>query len=742
MLPEISIGFSGDHFRNLLAIALLVSGMVLNWLYYFRWRSDSATPYLKWLFLLRTTAIAMVAFLLLAPVIRIGLSRSVEPSFIFLIDRSLSMTLPTWEEGAGEEPRIESVKEQLNREDLLGELRSMADIDFYIFSEQQYPVDPDSILLEERETASGRTDIAGALKWVMENEPMADAIFVVTDGRINTGEDPRSLLKGEIPIFFLGVGEDVMNDDVDIKAVKVPERVYEGSPIPFAFTLNSRLTETSRVNFQLSEGEVLLKTIALELKAGEFFRDVEFSIDEVGEGRHVYRASVEGLEGENFVENNKRRAIVDVLATKKNVLVISATPRWDLSFFVKALRDLEYLSVDLFLFRPEKEEGIFLTDRNKVTDHLPFNDLDLEGYDLLCLQGNLDDVPVSEFSEAFPRISQPGKGVIILFTDRLQEILTLNHPFRELLPRSFPEAFSIVEGRFDIMPPVADPSGLTRLLHDNEGNLSVWSSLPPLFGRANWFPDRVSKIDAETLVSVRGERGEEFPAVVAVDRNGFRVVAFMGRGFWRWSFHRTTPEETGHYYREFIDSLVGWIFDGSDKSTEVRLSPAKSLFLRGDEVEFILRGGTSAGEKAYLVIGPDIEGASADSFSIASEGHPGDTEIFSIHPLNPGDYRYFYGTQGKGISGEGHLHVDTYSKEYSNPQPDDRLLKELGSTDNGTYINIDHFDREKFGQILAQSKNNKHLVKTFVMHKHPILYLVLLLTLISELTLRKMKGYP
>jgi len=725
-----------------MAIALFVSGLVLNWLYYFRWGSASATPSLKWLFALRTIAIVMVAFLLLSPVIRIGQSGSVKPSYIFLIDRSLSMTLPTWEEGVGETPRIARVKRRFEREHLLDKFRSMADIDFYNFSEQPYPVDPDSILLEERETASGRTDIAGSLKWILENEPEADAIFVVTDGRINSGGDPRSVWKGDIPVFFLGVGEDAMNDDVDITEIRVPEQVYEGSPIPFTFTLNSHVTETSRATFRLSEGEVILKTIPLELQAGEFYRDVAFSIEEVDVGKHVYTAAVEGLEGERFLENNKRLATVEVLTTRKNVLVISATPRWDLSFFVKALRNLEYLSVDLILLRPGDEDGIFMTDRNRVTGRLSFNDLDLGGYDLLCLQGNLDGIPGSELSGLFPRLAQPGKGVIILLTDRLKEVLALNNPFRELLPRSFPESVSIVEGRFDIMPPVADPTGLTRLLHDNEGSLSVWSSLPPLLGRVNWLPYPISKTDVVSLISVRGERGEEFPAVVAVDRKGFRVAAFMGRGFWRWSFHRSAPEETGYYYRKFIDSLVGWTLDGSDKSAEVRLSPAKSLFLRGDEVEFVLRGETGTGEKAYLVIGQDIEGAPADTFSLASGSHPGDTEIFGIYSLSPGDYRYFYGIHGKDISGEGNLYVDTYSREFSNPQPDDRLLRELGSSDNGSYINIDNFDLEKLGQIFSQSRNDKYLVRTFVIHKHPIPYLVLLLALISELTLRKMRGYP
>ena len=741
MFPEISIRFSGNLFRNYLAIALLALGLVLNWLYYLKRRSDSSLPFRKRLFLLRTVAIALLSFLLLGPVLRMGRVVHVKPSNIFMIDRSLSMTLPARAEDTGGASRIELVKERFLGGNLLDDLLSKTDASFFTFSGQPYPVTPDSIFEEGRERESGRTDIAGALKGALEKNPAADAVVVVTDGRINSGEDPLSLVSEDVPVIFIGVGEYAMSDDLDIAGIEAPQRVYEGSPIPFSVTLHSLVQETNTVTLKLSEGEALLKTKALELQAGELYRDVTFSLEGAEEGRHVYTIAVEGLEGERFVGNNVRRTVVEVLGTKKNVLVVSTSPGWDFSFFVKALQNLEYLSVDLFLLKPGDKDGIFMAGRETVPDRFSIEDLNLGGYDLLCLHGNIGDVSGLEFSTASKPFHRPGKGVVFLLTEGLPKTQLANNPVRDLLPRSFPASVDIVEGRFDVVPPTVDPTGLTRLLPNAERNLSVWSSLPPLTGRVGWDSGIVSGKEVVTLVSVKGVRNEEIPAVVAEDRAGFRVVSFLGKGFWRWSFHRSTHKETGYYYRKFVDSVIRWIFNGSGESEEIRLLPKKGLFLRGDDIEFLFKGSTGAGDRLYIVIGTKLEGASADTFTLGLNVPPDGMETLSIGPQRPGEYRFFYGIAGNDIIGEGNLHVDTYSKEFSNPQPDSRLLREIGAMEGGTYVDIEHVDNENMGQYIPLEKIDKFLVRVFVIKNNPILYLLVLICLITELFLRKMKGY-
>ncbi len=740
MFPEIDFKLTAGSGRLILVGILFLFGIAITCRTYFGRRAVPAVPNRKFLFILRGLSVLLISLVLLGPVLQVRQTRMVRPSFSILVDRSLSMDFPFRESEGELRSRIESVRDHFHREALIETLRSKADVRTFIFSDHAIPVDPDSIFGSRDGLLTGRTDIVAALRDCQRMNPGASRVIVVTDGRINHGEDLREYRSGDARLLFLGVGEETGSPDLDLAGIEIAPRVYEGSPVPVTVSLRARTGNPDTVSLSITEGDMPIETAVLALEAGEYHRDVSIAIPALPPGRHVIPLTVEGVEQEPYLGNNRRHLILEVLPSVKRTLVISTTPRWDLSFLVKTLRELEGLSVDLYLLKPGSGGGVFVTHEDEILEEIPAKDRGTVPYDLLCIQGDMADPRLQALSDLMRSFPEPGKGILLLVTEGIDRSRQEKSPFLSLLPATLPESFEIVSGRYDIVPPLDDHTGLTRLSPDLNQSLTYWSSLPPMTGLMKTLAGNTKEVTKPaTLLFSKDERDQEVPVVMIEDRQGFRIVSLLGRGFWRWSFHRSLSGGFGAGYRNFLDALTRWAFEGL-RAGEIRMMPVSNYVRQGEPIQFRVVG-SGVDEDILVTIEPVESNAPPDTFLYRFLETRETPEILTIPPHQPGDYRYTYRLRGREIAGRGNVYVDTYSMEFSRPEPDNRFLQEAMLTATGEYVDLFKVNNNNLTIYAPLEKVDKIYLINIVINSQPLVFVVILILLIVELYLRKSAGF-
>jgi hypothetical protein len=145
--------------------------------------------------------------------------------------------------------------------------------------------------------------------------------------------------------------------------------------------------------------------------------------------------------------------------------------------------------------------------------------------------------------------------------------------------------------------------------------------------------------------------------------------------------------------------------------------------------------------EAYLTLSPFDEGSPPDTVEFVLSAEEDTVERIRIAPRPPGSYRYSYGGRGKEAIESGTFLIDTYSREFSNPEPDNRLLEELGTAESAAYVNISELNIENVGDFIAIENLRNRDMSTYRVVQNPIPYMVILITLILEVFLRKRMGF-
>src|ERR1043166_5425789 len=210
--------------------ALLLAGFI--YFVYLRPRLRVKTHTTVILATLRTALFALVAFMLLRPVVVVS---SVVPrsSYVALaIDDSLSMKL---QDTPSRGTRLEFAKQMLlappgnGKNSFLANLEEKFKTNLYGFSGEVTGIADGSSLYGEGRT----TDVAGALAEIARRSsgmPLS-AIVLATDGSANVPRDLDATLRElraiDVPVFTVGVGDPARPLDAELTRINMPHRITD-----------------------------------------------------------------------------------------------------------------------------------------------------------------------------------------------------------------------------------------------------------------------------------------------------------------------------------------------------------------------------------------------------------------------------------------------------------------------------------------------------------------------------------
>lgn len=321
-----------------LAPLCLALGIGLAWWLYRR--ASSKDGFSRNLALLlasiRALAVALVAFLLLEPMVRTLVREVRKPVVVIAHDGSASLL------AAGDTASIRSVYRK-DLESLAERLEDRYEVRSFTFGQSVQ----EGLRFDQEDAL---TDISELFREVYDRlaGPDLGAVVLASDGIYNRGRDPRlDAARLGVPLFTVALGDTTVRPDLLLRAVEHNRINYLGNEFPVVARIEARALkgQRSRVAVLYSGKEVAAKEIAIT--SDPYFEEVPFSLKAERPGIQRYTVDVRAVDGEATDVNNSQDIYIDVLDARQKVLLVGASPHPDLGAFRNALGGLEGYETEL-----------------------------------------------------------------------------------------------------------------------------------------------------------------------------------------------------------------------------------------------------------------------------------------------------------------------------------------------------------------------------------------------------------
>ena len=521
---------------------------------------------------IRISALALLAFCLLRPVLVLS---SVVPQQNFLgvlFDDSRSMQIADRDEA----PRHQFVEASFGEAvgSLLPALADRFTLRFFRFSSDTHRIDG----IDELTYSGTRTHLGQALSRAHEElagVPLS-GLVVVTDGTDNgeggLGEALLPLQASGVPVFTVGVGREEFERDIQMSRVETPRQVLKGASLVVELVVTHQGYRGQTVTVQVEDEGRIVGTEDVQLPADGEPQTVRMRLTASEAGPRLFTFRVSPQPGEMVTQNNLRQSLIVVKDRREKILYFEGEPRWEVKFLLRAVEDDENLQV--VLLQRTAENKFFrrnLADRDELVGGFPTTRAELYQYRGLVL----GSIEANHFTPDQLRmiadfVNHRGGGLLMLGSNR-----------------SFAEGGYAGTPVADVLPVVLDPAGAdsedsffaevhvettragashpsTQIADTEQASVDRWNDLPPV---TIVNPITEVKPGATTLLT----SSLHDLVVLAFQRYGAgKSLAFPVQDSWMWQMHAEVPiEDETHetYWRR----LLRWLVDGVPDQAVVRL---------------------------------------------------------------------------------------------------------------------------------------------------------------------------
>lgn len=330
--------------------------------------------------ILQSLLAAAVLCLLWHPVLNVERVRDRENVLAVALDASASMAY-----GDAQHSRLQDVAGALQK-GTLAKLEDTFEVRLFGFAQATTPIDS----LESMPAPGPQTRIGDSLVQVLQSAgsiPLA-GIVLFSDGAENGGslseERLTEIASYGVPIHTVGVGPEQVEGDLELERLDVAASAPVGSTVTAQVGIRHQGAGATRLrvydrdaliaarDIQLPR-DVTATTVTVDLPAGE-------------PGTHELRFALDPLEGERNTINNSRTRVVDVPATRRNILYVEGEPRWEYKFLRRAAeRDRALRVASVVRTTPNKYYRQGVDSASEVSEGFPVSAAELFAYDAVVI---------------------------------------------------------------------------------------------------------------------------------------------------------------------------------------------------------------------------------------------------------------------------------------------------------------------------------------------------------------------
>ncbi len=462
----------------------------------------------------RFTIFSLLGFLLLNPMLKSWKTEIQKPIILVLQDDSRSITM----NADSSDYKTEYPKQM---EGLIAQLQEKYEVKTFSFSEKI----KSGVKYEFNGVA---TNIAAALSSVHEQYGHLNigAVVMATDGIYNRGQNPYyASQKLKFPIYFIALGDTLVKSDLIINHLAYNRTVFLSNKFPIEVEVIARKSMGRNTEIQLIQDGKIIDRKKISIKSNNQKDIVRFYPQAKKSGLQRYQLRLKALANEVNVHNNSASIYVDVIDSKKKILILYDSPHPDISAIKSALIGYETYDV----------EAIQLNKFHK----------NIKAYNLVILH-------------QLPNASRSSLQLIqSLKIERIPYLLIMGentnlpnfnslHSGVEIQNRSMNmnTVTAIYDNRF---------SGFTL---SNDLKLMV-NNLPPLSSPYGKY--RVSKAMQSIFNQQIGAVQTKIPLVSIHNQSGWRTAFILGEGIWRWRIYDYMLNSNHIAFNELIVKIVRYL---------------------------------------------------------------------------------------------------------------------------------------------------------------------------------------
>ncbi|MBN1155237.1 hypothetical protein JXB12_10000 [candidate division KSB1 bacterium] len=685
---------------------------------------------LRWLLVtLRTITLILIIFLLFEPLLNISWMFHQTPGVAILIDNSSSMSL---EDDQGVlrseiEKQIVSHVTSINRDhgnrqhvyrfaDALTEIK-LEDIDSLNFSDDG-------------------TDVQNALEKMASkiDELYIRSIVLLSDGNHNLGINPlHSLEAYPIPVHTIGIGDVKEKRDILITNVITNNITYANNEVPVDINFRSIGFDAQQIQLHLLSGDTILTSKNVNTRSSSLEQTVTLTYKPETAGEQKYTLKITELPDELTYKNNVRNFYVNVLKDKLNVLLISGAPGYDHSFIQRILSSDPNINVNSLVLKTEAE--FYPHDVDLSRDHIAKFDC------FIFVDYPRSRAPSSLIDTITQLIKNEQKPLFVIAGNHFDSAVLgdiANYlPFRIKSYTRNEQLISVALTAEGMMDPLLIDS-------DEEiGSIDEWQDLPPIYYPFN---EVIAQPNSRTYLIARhnmadfGTGHHDTPVIMTQTINQTKVMALLGKGFWRWDFMMKGVDHGHDLFNGFMGRCIRWLVTRED-SKLVTISTNKSIYRSGETIYF----NAEVYDKNYTPIDDaNLQiTISGDNLNNKIYLTPTGTGKYQgeYRLVTGGDYRYIGTALLKNNalgSDSGKFSVEDYNLEFQKTNLNELLLQQIAFTTNGQYLTPQ--DTDKLDSLLTLQPREVAKSSQFEIWNKTALLMMIILLLSIEWFIRKRKG--
>lgn len=651
----------------------------------------------SFLSIIRFFSVTLLCFLLLGPFLKQLFNSTENPTFIFALDNSTSIT---------QSADTSLFKSQLRQ------LQKVADQ----MDEKGYEVALKTITgsnlssMEDLDNANKSTNLNQVLKSIQSDYEGKNVggVLLVSDGIYNQGLSP-TFSPYNFKIHTLGLGDSVPREDIKLRSVYYNKIAYQGNRFPLvAEIINSGFSDREVIVRVTKDGKELERT-GVRFSGENQLKSLSFTIEAESNGIQHYRIEVMPLEGESVFTNNYKDAYIDVIDGKEKILLVGLAPHPDIKAIASTIERNE--NYELKIHIPGIEE--FVEDK----------------YDLVI------------FHQAFDRFNRNNQ-ILKRFIDSETPIWFIAGNQSNI--NSFNQLNGLIKitltsNNKDLVRP-AHNRGFSRFKMNSKDYQSTLTDYPPVvvpFGKTE-----LTQGGEVLLYQQVGSIVTNKPLLAVHESDGKKIAVMVGEGFWQWrtmEFARNGGHET---FDEMVSKLIQFLSAKEDKR-KFRVYPSENEFYDSEDVIFETEVYNDIYEPVYgneIQLTITDEKGTQSNFSYATSTA---NNQYRVNGLTQGVYQFSASTllNNEVQRSTGEFSVSELQIESLNLTANHGVLRKLSRDSGGDFYLPNEIDALSEALLNEEPRGIIYTSETFLpLINLKWIFFILLFLLSAEWFMRKYSG--
>ncbi len=687
-----------------IAVVLFLLIPLLVWFVYRRTTRPVTRRWKNLLIGLRSAVLMLLLLLLMRPVITTFEVNPQETYLAVLVDDSASMQIG---DVAGFESRQQAVADALYGAG--GIVEGLADryqVRTFAFNQTVRRVSGAEDLTAQG-NASGLEQAMRQVAEQLGGLPLS-AVVMISDGADNADTDPllsaRDFAVRQIPVFTVGVGEELIPRDVGISSVSASQTLLDNSVFDVQVDLNHQGYTGQALTLRVMDGETEVSAQQITL-ATDGTRRVELEVSPERKEPILYELRVDELDGEIVLQNNRYQFLVDNSERPPlNVLYVDGHPRNEFKFIRRAVESDSSLRLASYLRTgPGRFYRQGISSALELSGGFPTTAEDLYQYEAVILGDIGRDFFTDEQLLTLQEfVSERGGGLLVAgmlddaFVDSVvADVLPLTLSRSDLLPANLQGGIrrgSHATG--ELFAPRLTAAGefseLLRLDSDDAVNRRLWAELPTLqgiyaTGRAK--PGATVLLEHPSLQY----QNQALP-VLATQRYGSgRSMSMNTASTWRWQMLMSAEDES---HERLWRQMLRWLAQGALERVSIQFD--KPFYHAGDTVNVsvkVLDASFEPDNNASLWIQRTDPLGNAVDIAMEWDINQDGTYVSRFEASDEGVYRVLVdvaSAAGSGLETEkpAAFVVTPSLREFNNAGRDTGMLSRIADSGGGRYYDL------------------------------------------------------